>query len=480
MKLIKVLIDSFYYGVIPKISTVINIILLPIITPYLTPYDYGIWGLVTAYVGIFVAIAPLGLHVHLTNAYFENPKWKLVWGRILSLFIVSGLITSLIYIILLSAALVQIPVKKRLLIGLCSCMPILLFSNSTMASNLFPLKSKPKPLVFRNLIAALCGILVSFITVYYFRKGYWGFVLGSMASSIVAFTLFISPLYGRENIKPIWEHKFRRIKEWLRISFPVIPHTIGFMLLASSGRIIMSIYNISIDDIGIYSNGCVIGDYMTVVSTSLAVALLPQMQINYRCKNYVEFKRLYYLCQSISLVVIFCFSMWMPEIYHILIRNSHFDAAIPVASFICFANALLPFYHFSSAITFIERQTVSLLWLMFIPGLINIVLCLIFVPIHGYKAVMYSTLISYWFQLLVPFISNYHNEKVHIWLGSRLKLVLIVVIASFALISAQIISSLTILVKIVISLLVVVGFITIYIMNASLKRDSENKTNLLK
>ena len=85
MSIAQIFKSSFYYGVIPKISTLINVLLLPIITPYLTPYDYGIWGIISSYSGMFLAIAPLGLHMHLSNSYFEYKKWQLVWGHILFL-----------------------------------------------------------------------------------------------------------------------------------------------------------------------------------------------------------------------------------------------------------------------------------------------------------------------------------------------------------------------------------------------------------
>ena len=468
MSIFRILKDSFYYGVIPKITTIVNVLLLPIITPYLTPYDYGIWGLVTSYVGLVVAIVPLGLHMHLSNSYFEYKQWRLVWGRILYLFLLVGFIGSLIYIVLLLFALVEVPLGTRLGISICSCFPILLFGNNVIASHIYPLKNNPKPLVFRNLVAGLSAILVSFIFIYIFKLGYWGFIFGSMASATVGFVLFIPPLYIKEDIKPIIERKIRRVKGWLRISFPVIPHTIGFMLLASSGRIIMSFYHVSIDDIGLFSNGYIMGDYITIVATSLAVALSPQLQRAYRGANYTVYRRLYYLCQGLTIAAVFLFSIWMPEIYKLLIRNSRFDDAIPIASFICFANVLMPLYLFVSTIVFIEKRTINLLWLVFLPGMVNVTLCLFFVPIGGYKAVMYSTLIAFWSQLLVPFLSKYHRERLRLWLGSQYKLLVLLCIITLALIISQAVSSLGVCWKVLLTLFWVITGWGIYRMKGKI------------
>lgn len=64
----------------------------------------------------------------------------------------------------------------------------------------------------------------------------------------------------------------------LKLSWPLIPHALGFVLLSSSSRIIMNLYQVSLEDIGLFSNGYMMGDYITIITTSLVVALVPQLQ----------------------------------------------------------------------------------------------------------------------------------------------------------------------------------------------------------
>lgn len=422
MSLLKTLKNSFYFGVIPKISTLINIVLLPIITPYLTPYDYGVWGIISSYSAFILAMVPLGLHMHLSNSFFEYKKWNIVWGHILGLFFISGVLASVIFIGIIMLEMTDFGYRLRLLMGVCSSMPILLFGNSLIATHLYPLLEKPKPLVFRNLIGSLCSIAASFITIYVFRMGFWGFILGAMSNAIVTFVLFIPPLYIKESIRPTIDRNIKRVKKWVKIAAPVIPHTLGFMLLSSSSRVIMSWYNVPLEDIGVYSNGYMMGDYITIVAVSLATALGPQIQKAYRSSDFDRYRHMFYLCQIIVLSVVFCVSFWMTEIYQLLIRNTAFNDSVSVASYICYANVLMPLYVFISNICFIEKRTIQLLWLVFLPGAVNVALCVIFIPLYGYKVAVYSTLIAFWSQLLVPFVSHYHRKKTLIWLGCRWKL----------------------------------------------------------
>ena len=88
----KIVTNTIYYGVVPKLTMLLSIIILPLTTPFLTTYDYGINGVMASYTSLFISIAPLGLHVHLTNSYFEYPRhYNLVWSRVLGLMLVSSL-----------------------------------------------------------------------------------------------------------------------------------------------------------------------------------------------------------------------------------------------------------------------------------------------------------------------------------------------------------------------------------------------------
>jgi len=453
------LLNSIWFGVIPKIGTVLSILMLPVITPFLTANDYGIWGIITSYTGIVLAISSLGLHVHLTNSYYEyGNHYKIVWRRLFFLITVSTIICSVVVVIILIATLKEIPLNKRILVSLLSAFQILLYPNILIANHIYTLKSNPSPLVLRNLFASICGILILFVSVYYLRLGFLGFVLNSAVTAIIGFILFIKPLWIKEHIIPTVEINKKRIKNWFKIAAPVIPHALGFTLLTSSSRIIMSLYGIPLKDIGIYSNGYTVGDYLTIITTALTASLVPLMQTQYRSGNFKGYRNLYYFSQSIALTGIILFSIWMPQIYNLLVRNIELNVAHSVASYTCFANAILPLYIFMSGVTFIDKKTTQILWLVFVPSILNIILNIILLPILGYKGAIISAVISYWSQALIPFFSQYHKNKTKMWLGNRLKLVGLLVILATSLFLSNIISVESILIKLISSSLLMIMF----------------------
>lgn len=420
----KLISNTIYFGIIPKLSTLINVVLLPFITPYLTTFDYGVQGVLFSYSNLIAMIAPLGLHVHLSNSYYEYPnRYQLVWGRVLFVFIVSGLLFGIVNIAILLFILPLRLSPELFFLSIVGSFHVIFFANSLMAANLFPLEGNPKPLVFTNLFSSLVGIAVSFVLIYFFRLGYWGLVSTIAVTTIISYLLYIKFVWINYHIRPIIEHNLKRFKRMLRIGLPLIPHTMGFVLLANSSRIIMSIHHVPYDDIGLYSHGYSMGDQIVVITSALVIALTPQNQLSYRSGDFAKYRKLFLLCQSFALVSSFIFCIWMPEIYSLLIKNDKLAESSSIASLTCFANVVYPLYVYMSYSAFIEKRTPQVLWIVFFPGILNLILCYIFIPIYGYKAAIYSTMISYWSQIFIPFFVPYFKERVTMWLGSRKRLV---------------------------------------------------------
>lgn len=463
MAKIKIIKDTIYYGVVPRLTMLVSIVTLPLVTPFLTTYDYGIYGVVNSYSGFLLSLVPLGMHVHLTNSFFELPtKYHLVWGRVLFFVLLSSFFFGLINFSLLMITLPSELGWKKLLMSLIGTLPLLLHSNELLAKHLFPLVQRPRSLVFTNLAGSLIGMLFYFVFIYFFDLGYWGLIISGAVSAIVIFVLFIKQIWVDYNIWPIVDKNIKRIKEMYKVALPLVPHTLGFALLASSARIIMSWANVPYDDIGLYSHGCSMGNYAIVITTALVTAITPQIQKAYRTSDFSRYRKLYYLCQSVSLLSSFLICVWIPEIYHLLIKNAQLAQSSEVASLYCFANVVLPFYTFASIPVFINRNTTQLLWLVFVPGILNVILCVVGIPLLGFRAAIYSIIIAYWSQLAIPFFVSYYKQNVKLWLGSLKTIILLLFVLSGTVIVAQNCAVVNIYMKLMTTIFLVIFFSYFY------------------
>ena len=450
----KIVTNTFYYGVVPKLTMLLSIVMLPLTTPFLTTFDYGVYGVLTSYTSLFVSVAPLGLHVHLTNSFFETPRhYNLVWGRVLLMMLLSCLFFGLVNMGILACTLPMGFTLEGMALCLVGSVPIFLLANGLLAQHLFPLVDRPKPLVFTNLTGAVLGMLVSFVLIYWLRLGYWGLVSSGFVSTIFVFTVFVKFVWHDFDIRPIWDRNRRRVRRMLKIALPLVPHTLGFVLLTSSARIVMSQYHVSYDEIGLFSHGSTMGDYAVVITSALALALTPQIQRSFRSNDFRTYRKLYFLCQTIALLTSFLICIWMPEIYSLLIRNASLAKSCDIACLLCFANVVYSFYIFMSTPAFIEKNTMQLLWLVFVPGILNFILCYTLIPVFGYRAAIYSTIISYWSQLLIPFVVGYYRRSVTTWLGSRRLVVLIFLVILADLLIANEIMYVSLWLKVLLTLL---------------------------
>ena len=459
----KIVKDTLFYGLVPKLTVFISVFTLPLITPFLTTYDYGISGVISSYTGFMIAIMPMGLNIHLTNSFFELPRhFHLVWGRVLLLMILSSILLCIVNYLILAFTLPMDFSMSLMLLCFFGTVTIIFNVNSILAQHLFPLLQNPKPLVFTNLSGSIMTILFSFVMIYYWHMGYWGLVVPGAISGFIVFLLFVKFVWVDHHIRPILEHNKKRLTRMIKVGLPLVPHTLGFVFLTSSARVIMSQLDISYDEIGLYSHGCTMGDYAVMITTALILAISPQIQRAYRSNDYSKYRSLYYLCQSVALISSVCICIWLPEIYAFLIRNEELRQSSSIASFMCFSNVVYAFYVFLSTPVFIEKNTLQLLWLVFIPGLLNFLLCLIFIPIFGYKAAIYSTIISYWSQLLIPYFISFYRSNAKMWLGDLRKIIVILAILLLGMVSAQYFSTLMWYLKLLLTMLIFVSFLVVY------------------
>ena len=388
--------------------------------------------------------------------------YNLVWGRVLMLMFISSLFFYIVNTVVLFFTLPIVSSTELVLLCVVASISLLYTPINTLATHLFPLVQKPQPMVLTNLFGSALSILLTFVLIYFFHLGYWGLVVPGIISGMACNLLFVKFVCKDYHIQPIIERKANRIIEMLKISAPLIPHTLGYMFLTGSATIVLSQLRVSYDEIGLYNHGCSMGSYAVILTTALQTAIVPQVQRAYRSKDFNSYLRLYYLCQTVSLISSICICIWLPEIYSFLIRNEELKQSCSIASLMCFSNVAMAFYSFLSTPAFIEKKTSQLLWLVFIPGMLNFVLCLTFIPIYGYRAAIYSTIIAFWSQLLIPFFVSYYKIRVKTWMGDLRKVIFVLLILLSGLISAQYFSTLSIELKIVLTTCFVMLFVIVY------------------
>ena len=74
---------SAIYGLAPFIPKILTVLLLPLLTKYLTSVDYGIIGTITAVTFALQALQSLGLNALLPNYFYKcRTHYKIIWREV--------------------------------------------------------------------------------------------------------------------------------------------------------------------------------------------------------------------------------------------------------------------------------------------------------------------------------------------------------------------------------------------------------------
>lgn len=475
MKEKKLIGNIILFSIMPRINSILSLLIFPLITPFLTEKDFGLWGLISSYYAIAFAISTLGLEVNFVNTYFVYKRhFRFPWRILSGIIHYSGIIFSLLFALLMYVVLPDLE-HKIILVCLAS-LPIFFQNISKIPVQLLILRERALPISYRTAIAAFFSVGITWLLISVFKLGFWGWVVAYFVNALIIYLSFIRFLYFNEKILPSLKISLSRISRFLSVSIPLIPHALALVILSSSDRIIMDILQIEIDEIGFYSLGYRMANYMFTIVAGFIAALTPRLQLFYRKNQHKKFSSTIWMSYSAIMLITLLGSTWMQEIFYLLVRNPNLHAAAPLGSIAIFASSFHIWYFTVTMPLLIQEKTKLLPWTIVIPALINILFNFLAIPIWGYKAALYTTYFCYMITpftgLMFPRIRKYITQMMP---DFKKNIILVAVFNTFLLILSLFIIKTSYGIRIVISLayLIIFGWLIVrqYLnLNSSVKK----------
>jgi len=427
--------QSVLFALGSHISKVVNIAMLPLITAFLTPMDYGVYGVVLAYMGLLSGFKTLGVGVLLVNSFYKKRDWKPYWKRYLGILIVNGLLFFLVAITFLFYFLPSEVTKNRILIILLITIPVVLFDNTIMlGSRLLQLRQDAKRVAIFSIVAGLVAIIVNYITIVIFKLGFIGWFISSAVSSFLSFLFYFKILYFKEKILPVFQIRLKFLKKSFKVSLPTIPHNYSSYLLNSSDRIVMEQLNVNIDKLGLYNLAYIFGGYIDIVGNAVGLAVGPYYNKLYAQKEMkyeYQARELTFFLQITFIVACALVSLWVRELFSVLIANESLQKAYSLSIIIIMGYSYRPLY-WASGIKLMFNEKTNKLWrISFSAGVLNITLNFIFIPIYGVFAAAITTLFSLLTMALTPFMLKEYKSLSRIKLYPFLWVSLIILLTFF-------------------------------------------------
>lgn len=380
-----ILKNSVLFTIAPILPKVINVLLMPIMTRYLTDVDFGISGTISAYTQALGAFSVLGLGVVLLNSFYKTPlEYKSLWKQIYGFLNLWMIVYAIVQAILLYFIIPEEALDNRWWIIILTNFSTVFFGpTATIGSSYYQYNKQAFPVVWRSLFASIITIIVDFVLIVYLRWGYMGWYVGTFAGTFFSNASYWYVVNCTLGLRPDYHFKWEEMKHALTVSMPTIPHYYTTYLLDGSGRMVMDQYNIPQSEIGRVSITQQIGGLFSLLMNGMNHALSPFFMQYIKEDKEDTSRKLGLVYVFIVLTAAFLLSIWSKEIFDILISNDSLKTAYPFCIAYVMALCYRPLYVIAARYNFYYEKTKQLLLITFVSGLLAIVLYIVLTPLLG-------------------------------------------------------------------------------------------------
>jgi len=402
----KALKDMGVYFAANLIKAALPFIILPFLTLYLVPEEYGLWSLFLALMACFLPLTACGLPTIIArnfHKYDHAEHGKMVFTATVCI----ALLCFVLFLGLLIASfftteIFSIPITWMMVA------PLLCFFGNLQYFNKIILVHQNRSLTFAildvvNIALIRGGGLMAVI----FIAATWTSML---AVNIVAQCLFAALalylLLGDKRFTPAFD--LSRARGMIVMGYPIIGHTLGAFVMTLSDRIILE-HMTDLETVGIYAIGANLGTGILVFCTAFSQRWGPWQYRQLKDptkdtkKRIVRYTYLYFLLTAALAVA----ATLVGYIYVVYLIEESYQQAVAYIPWIAAGAAL---YGMSLAVTnyvTIEGKTKSLPFVTVTAAVINIILTVWLVQINGAVGAAQATFIAYLYYFIMMWWVNH-------------------------------------------------------------------------
>ncbi len=411
---------SFIYLFSDFFNKLVPFLLLPILTRYLSPAEYGLIAIVQVLMSLFLSSFG-NLHSNIARTYFRM-------GRIRFSSYMTAVFIVLLSFFLFSSCLAIIYYFSGFpLFGLDStwylAMPVIACMNMANLLNLTLLRTQEKPCQYAawELSHTLTNLGLSLVLVIGFHLGWEGRAIGIVVPMCLYGCFGIWAL-ARQGMIPT-HFRWSDVRETFAVSIPLVAHVLASVANTAIDRLFIDEL-LGTDAVGIYTVGYQFGMVILIFSDAFLKAWQPWFYKSLAGDKYenkvtvVKYSWYFIVLLSIGALIYSAIAQW---ILPYVVDKRYYEASsviLPVAiSYIAFGAYQIIFPYLVMV-----GKTKVLAIITPTAAVVNIGLNLIWIPQYGILGAAYATIAAYVtsFILVLFFVNKYYPMP---WLlGTKKKL----------------------------------------------------------
>lgn len=264
--------EVLIYGINSGLKALVPVLIIPILTRYLSPSEYGTLSLIEVSILFILPFITLNCSGAIKVEFFKlnHTELRNYISDAIGISILSFLTASLFFFAI-SEYLSQLLDLPSFIIVLLPVFVILRLI-STIVGVLLQVQQKALHFASFTLFQTIIDFSLSILFVVLYKFGFLGRLAGTYGAFLIATGIGFLLLYRMKliNFRP----KFKYVKDILRFGIPLIPHTIGGAILAMSDRYFIIFFEGN-ENVGYYTVAYQLSALMLLVATSVNLAWTP-------------------------------------------------------------------------------------------------------------------------------------------------------------------------------------------------------------
>lgn len=309
------------------IPRVLAFFLLPILTKYLTPGDYGISGYINTVTTFLYVFTALSVNVYALRTYYKvtsTIEKKQLIGNIFLFLVGWGFIMLCLEILffpyLLNKFSIKVSFYPYFLLGL-----IINFFDviSIIPLVAYRVNEDAKSFVLLSVGRTILQYLLTLIMIVYFKMGLLGSFLGRLYACIPFAVIYFIVIKR----KGIFSINLAQIKDALQFSLPLLPGALSYLVISVFDRVILERY-VTLSQLGIYSVASTLALTLNIVIQGLYRSFEQKIFREHSNEGFINtVDKLYKVYIAFLYVPAFAITLFTSEILHFFTSSSQYYAA---------------------------------------------------------------------------------------------------------------------------------------------------------
>ncbi|MCW1713948.1 MULTISPECIES: lipopolysaccharide biosynthesis protein [Synergistaceae] len=394
------------YGIFSLINSAIPFFLLPVLTRYLSPEDYGYVSVFNIMLSIAVALGGCNFAGAYSRAYFAEDRFQapVYFGTVVMATMYIGAIFTLLVLVTKSAIsnLFSFPASWLWLVPVSAT--ALSINNIILAH--WQVRNKPRHYGLFINTRTIFRAIMSIIFVVMINLNWRGQVFAIVSAPFIFAPIGLMIMKNSASIYFSIDKIY--LKHALNFGIPLIPHALAGILNSSINRIFIS-KMIGLAETGLFTVGFQLGSLILLFVTAFNHAYSPWLFKKLNQKSYVtniKIVKLTYLYFIIILLGTLIYGMSAPSIIQIFV-GKEFQGSYVYVLWISLGFAFTGMYYMVVNYIFYAEKTKYLALATITTSLLNIGLNYIFIKRNGpIGAAQATTITSFCTFLLVWYLSS--------------------------------------------------------------------------